>query len=201
MQNGDLPDHVLVALRRIIRATDLHSRKLGKKTGLTTPQLVIIQAVGNLKDPTVSDIAKAVSLSLATVTTILNRLERNGIVNRARSSVDRRMVFVTLTEEGQSLKSSAPKPLQDSFVDRFTRLESWEQHLIVASLERVATMMDADDLDAKFSIWTHEADDLDAESLIWTHDIDDLDAEILIWTHDVDDLDAESLIWTQDIYD
>ena len=40
MQNGDLPDHVLVALRRIIRATDLHSRKLGKKTGLTTPQLV-----------------------------------------------------------------------------------------------------------------------------------------------------------------
>ena len=148
MQKGDLPDHVLVALRRIIRATDLHSRKLGKKTGLTTPQLVIIQAVGDLKDPTVSDIAKAVSLSLATVTTILNRLERNGVVNRARSSVDRRRVIVTLTEEGQSLKGSAPKPLQDSFVDRFTRLESWEQHLIVASLERVATMMDADDLDA-----------------------------------------------------
>jgi len=148
MQNGDLPDHVLVALRRIIRATDLHSRKLGKKTGLTTPQLVIIQAVGDLKDPTVSDIAKAVSLSLATVTTILNRLERNGIVNRARSSVDRRRVIVTLTEEGHGLKSSAPKPLQDSFVDRFTRLESWEQHLIVASLERVAAMMDADDLDA-----------------------------------------------------
>jgi len=146
MQKGDLPDHVLVALRRIIRATDLHSRKLGKKTGLTTPQLVIIQAVGDLKNPTVSDVAKAVSLSLATVTTILNRLERNGIVNRARSSIDRRRVIVTLTEEGQSLKSSAPKPLQDSFVDRFSRLESWEQHLIVASLERVATMMDADDL-------------------------------------------------------
>ena len=148
MQKGDLPDHVLVALRRIIRATDLHSRQLGKKTGLTTPQLVIIQAVGDLKDPTVSDIAKAVSLSLATVTTILNRLERNGVINRARSSVDRRRVIVTLTEEGQGLKRSAPKPLQDSFVDRFTSLESWEQHLIVASLERVAAMMDADDLDA-----------------------------------------------------
>jgi DNA-binding MarR family transcriptional regulator len=148
MQSMDLPDHVLVALRRIIRATDLHSRKLGKKTGLTTPQLVIIKAVGDLKDPTVSDIAKAVSLSLATVTTILNRLERNGLVNRVRSSVDRRRVIVTLTEAGQTLKSSAPKPLQDSFVDRFSRLASWEQHSIVASLERVAAMMDADDLDA-----------------------------------------------------
>lgn len=148
MSTAELPDHVLVALRRIIRATDLHSRKLGKKTGLTTPQLVIIQAIGRLKDPTVSDIAKAVSLSLATVTTILNRLERNGIVNRARSAIDRRRVIVTLTEEGQNLRASAPKPLQDSFVAKFSDLETWEKHSIVAALERVATMMDADELDA-----------------------------------------------------
>lgn len=144
----DLQDQVLVSLRRIIRATDLHSRKLGKRTGLTTPQLVIIQAIGQLKDPTVSDVAKAVSLSLATVTTILNRLESNDLVNRERSRVDRRRVIVTLTERGEAMRASAPKPLQDSFVDRFSKLESWEQHQIVAALERVATMMDAEQLDA-----------------------------------------------------
>jgi len=144
----DLQDEVLVSLRRIIRATDLHSRKLGKQTGLTTPQLVIIQAIGNLKEPTVSDIAKAVSLSLATVTTILNRLESNDLVHRTRSKVDRRRVIVTLTEAGENMRSQAPKPLQDRFVDRFSKLESWEQHQIVAALERVATMMDAEDLDA-----------------------------------------------------
>ncbi len=145
---SDLQDHVLVSLRRIIRATDLYSRKLGKRTGLTTPQLVVIQAIGTLRDPTVSDVAKAVSLSLATVTTILNRLEANGLVHRERSAVDRRRVIVTLTEKGEELGASAPKPLQDSFVDRFVRLESWEQHQIVAALERVATMMDAEELDA-----------------------------------------------------
>ena len=145
---ADLQDQVLVSLRRIIRATDLHSRKLGKRTGLTTPQLVIIKAIAELKDPTVSDIAKAVSLSLATVTTILNRLESNDLVHRERSSIDRRRVIVTLTEKGQVMNASAPKPLQDSFVDRFTRLENWEQHHIVAALERVATMMDAEELDA-----------------------------------------------------
>ncbi len=145
---SDLQDHVLVSLRRIIRATDLYSRKLGKRTGLTTPQLVVIQAIGALRDPTVSDVAKAVSLSLATVTTILNRLEANGLVHRERSAVDRRRVIVTLTEKGEELGASAPKPLQDSFVDRFVRLESWEQHQIVAALERVATMMDAEELDA-----------------------------------------------------
>lgn len=145
---SDLQDQVLVSLRRIIRATDLHSRKLGKHTGLTTPQLVIIQAIGNLRDPTVSDIAKAVSLSLATVTTILNRLETNGLVNRERSLVDRRRVIVTLTESGEEMRAKAPKPLQDRFVDRFSKLEVWEQHQIVAALERVATMMDAEELDA-----------------------------------------------------
>ena len=145
---NDLQDHVLVSLRRIIRATDLYSRKLGKRTGLTTPQLVVIQAIGALRDPTVSDVAKAVSLSLATVTTILNRLEANGLVHRERSAVDRRRVIVTLTEKGEELGASAPKPLQDSFVDRFVRLESWEQHQIVAALGRVATMMDAEELDA-----------------------------------------------------
>lgn len=144
----DLQDQVLVSLRRIIRATDIHSRKLGKRTGLTTPQLVIITAIGDLKEPTVSDIAKAVSLSLATVTTILNRMETNGLVHRTRSSIDRRRVIVTLTPEGEAIRSSAPKPLQDQFVDRFSKLASWEQHQIVAALERVATMMDAEDLDA-----------------------------------------------------
>ena len=144
----DLQDEVLVSLRRIIRATDLHSRKLGKETGLTAPQLVIIKAVGSLTEPTVSDVAKAVSLSLATVTTILNRLETNQLVQRTRSKVDRRRVIVTLTPSGEALRLQAPKPLQDRFVDRFTKLESWEQHHIVAALERVATMMDAEDLDA-----------------------------------------------------
>ena len=80
---SDLEDQVLTSLRRIIRATHLHSRKLEKQTGLTTPQLVIIQTVSALYDPTVSAIAHAASLSLATVTTILNRLERNGLVMRS----------------------------------------------------------------------------------------------------------------------
>ena len=78
MHNDDLPDHVLVALRRIIRATDLHWQA-GQKTGLTTPQLVIIQA-SQFKRPDRPDIAKAVSLSH-------NRyhhqsIERKGVINR-----------------------------------------------------------------------------------------------------------------------
>ena len=75
-------------------------------------------------------------------------LQSNGLVNRERSQIDRRRVIVTLTDAGRERLVQAPKPLQDSFVDRFSRLDNWEQHQIVAALERVATMMDAEQLDA-----------------------------------------------------
>ena len=145
---NELEDHVLIALRRIIRATDLHSRALGKETGLTTPQLVVIRAVREMSAPTVSDVARAVSLSQATVTTILQRLETKGLVKRERSRTDRRAVIVQLTSAGKTLWKNAPEPLQYSFTERFKALASWEQHSIVAALERVAAMMDAQQLDA-----------------------------------------------------
>ncbi|MEE4144880.1 MAG: MarR family transcriptional regulator [Halieaceae bacterium] len=145
---NELEDHVLIALRRIIRATDLHSRALGKDTGLTTPQLVVIRAVREMNAPTVSAVARAVSLSQATVTTILKRLEAKGLIKRERSRADRRAVNVQLTAAGRSLWKTAPEPLQYSFTGRFKKLASWEQHSIVAALERVAGMMDAQELDA-----------------------------------------------------
>jgi DNA-binding MarR family transcriptional regulator len=145
---NELQDQVLIALRRIIRATDLHSRALDKETGLTTPQLMVIRAIREMDKPTVTAIARTVSLSQATVTTILNRLESKGLLTRQRDKIDRRAVNLRLTKAGNTMWKDAPEPLQYSFTERFSILASWEQHAIVATLERVATMMDAQTLDA-----------------------------------------------------
>jgi DNA-binding MarR family transcriptional regulator len=82
------------------------------------------------------------------VTTILNRLEGKGLLVRERSSADRRAVNLRLTAAGKTLWKSAPEPLQYRFTQRFSALQGWEQHSIVAALERVASMMDAQALDA-----------------------------------------------------
>lgn len=55
---------------------------------------------------------------------------------------------VYLTKQGQTLLETAPEPLQDRFAARFQALENWEQHQLAASLERIANMMDAEELDA-----------------------------------------------------
>ncbi len=141
-------DEVLVALRRIIRATDLHSRQLSKIAGLTAPQLLILQLLRQHTELTVGEVAQRVSLSQATVTTIIDRLEKRGFVKRERGSADKRKVYVYLTPEADAVLLNAPKPLQESFVQQYQDLHDWEQTMILSSLERVAYMMDAQHIDA-----------------------------------------------------
>jgi DNA-binding MarR family transcriptional regulator len=57
-------------------------------------------------------------------------------------------VHVALTDAGREVLAAAPKPLQESFSARFEALPRWEQYQLVSVLERVAAMMDAEDLDA-----------------------------------------------------
>ena len=144
----NLGDDVLVSLRRILRATSMHSRQLRRSVGLSTPQLLVLQTADEQQRPTASEIARAVSLSQATITTILNELEKRGLLLRERSEEDRRRVHVSLTSQGREVLNAAPTALQDSFAARFAALPRWEQHQLLSVLERVAVMMDAEDLDA-----------------------------------------------------
>lgn len=130
-----------------MRATDLHSKNLKKRTGLTTPQLVVLLALerGEL---TVGTVAERVSLSVATVTAILDRLERQVLVGRRRSEEDRRRVYAYLTPIGQDRLKNAPTALQHEFVDAFNALEDWEQNYITAAFQRVARMMNAEAIEA-----------------------------------------------------
>ncbi|WP_416308594.1 MarR family winged helix-turn-helix transcriptional regulator [Neptunicella sp. SCSIO 80796] len=141
-------DELLVSLRRIIRAIDLYSKKLSKESGLTTPQLIVMQEIALAKGIMVKQIADNINLSSATVTTILDRLEARNYLVRKRSTEDKRKVSIYLTEQGHTALENAPKPLQAHFIDRFEALEEWEQNQLVATMQRIAKMMDASDLDA-----------------------------------------------------
>ncbi len=145
---GSSLDDVLIALRRIMRAVDLHSRSLIQRYGLTGPQLVILREISRLGEVSGSELAKSVSLSLPTVTGILSRLEKRGLVSRRRSEIDKRRVMVRPTSDAFELLATAPPPLQESFAKQFENLEDWEKSQLLASLQRVVSMMEARELDA-----------------------------------------------------
>lgn len=147
-QPSPFSDQVLVALRKIIRATDLHSRKLLRQFGLTGPQLVSLREIAARGELSGSSLAKAISVSLPTATGIVARLESRGLVLRRRSSSDRRQMLVSITEAGKHVLETAPPPLQETFTDQLEALPDWEQTQILSVLQRVVAMMEAEELDA-----------------------------------------------------
>ncbi len=139
---------LLINLRKITQAIDLHSKFLSKNFGLTGPQLVILQELSNHESVSVSELAKLISLSQATVTDIVTRLEKRELLTKKRSEVDKRRVMIFLTGKGRELLDKAPSPLQDKFIESFYVLEDWEQLMIISSMSRIVSMMSAERIDA-----------------------------------------------------
>lgn len=135
-------EELFSSVRRIMRAFDLHSKTLLKDVGLTGPQLMILSTVTKSGRITVTEIAKQVSLSQATVTNVLTRLERQGLVTRTRDDVDKRKVDIEATEKTKEILEGGPGLLQWDFYERFSQIKDWEQSLLVYAVQRLADMME-----------------------------------------------------------
>ena len=101
-------DEVLIALRQIIRAIDMHSKRLIKEAGLTSPQLLLLKGIDELGQISMRQLADHTNMSQATATTIMDRLESRQLVQRIRSETDKRKVHATLTDAGRALLAQAP---------------------------------------------------------------------------------------------
>jgi DNA-binding MarR family transcriptional regulator len=148
VRSESMAGEVLTSIRRIIRAIELHSRFLVDRYGLTGPQLAVLLELSRHDGVSVSRLSRGVHLSQATVTGILDRLEKRRLIVRERSSDDKRRVLVHLSREGAELLEQAPPALQESFLAQFRKLADWEQTQILSSLQRVVAMMEARHLDA-----------------------------------------------------
>ncbi|MFI4860519.1 MAG: MarR family winged helix-turn-helix transcriptional regulator [Phycisphaerales bacterium JB063] len=141
-------EQIIASLRRIIRAVDLHSRKLMEHSGMTGPQLAALQEIHRQGTVSAGEVARAIHLSQGTVTGILGRLEARGYITRERSETDRRSTVIRMTSAGNAVLAQAPSLLQDSFLHRLEQLEPWERTQILSTLQRVAHLMEAQGIDA-----------------------------------------------------
>jgi DNA-binding MarR family transcriptional regulator len=141
---------VLRSIRRIVRAITLRSKALSRETGLTVPQLLCLRVVAAREDepPTLADLAREVELSPATITGIVDRLQRAGLVARLRSQADRRKIRVVLTEEGRTRCETLPDVLHERVVARLAALPPADRARLEAALEEVVGLLEAAELDA-----------------------------------------------------
>lgn len=109
----------------------LRSRDYGRPGELTHAQLRAIAALGREKEMTVGAIARSAELTPATVTQLIDHLEAAEIVQRVRSTEDRRVCNVSLTPAGWSLLE-----------EKLSRWQArWERELAEVSDAELATAM------------------------------------------------------------
>ena len=138
----DLEEQIVQSLRRITRAIDVHSRELSREYELTWPQLAALRELERLGKCPVGRLAAEMYVGAPTVTGIVDRLERDGLVKRFRTEGDRRKVLVGLTREGQQLLARKPSLLNDSLRKGLSRLSERERKQMRTTLDRLAEMMD-----------------------------------------------------------
>jgi DNA-binding MarR family transcriptional regulator len=102
-----LDDQVCFALYAASRAVTGLYRPLLDELNLTYPQYLVMMVLWEHGSSQVKDLGTALSLDSGTLSPLLKRLEKLGLVRRERRSEDERSVRITLTGEGAALKDKA----------------------------------------------------------------------------------------------
>jgi DNA-binding MarR family transcriptional regulator len=133
-------------LRRVFQVVNEQSKKAEKETGLTGPQLWAIKTIAQEAPIMVSEIARSMYLHPATVVGILDRLEKQGLVARIRSTEDRRVVRVELTGQGRALVKKAPEVAQGLLVAGLEKLGTHRLKNIAQALDQMAGILGAQNI-------------------------------------------------------
>ena len=109
--------------------------------GLTVPQMFVLRILGTENDLSISELSKRVGLTNSTVSGIVDRLEKEGYVQRQRDEKDRRVVYVKLTEKSRKLKQQIPVFKHDYFGSWIKELEHEKVEQIIESLSILARVL------------------------------------------------------------
>ena len=87
----------------LAHALDVRSKRMARELGVTGPQRLVIRLVGQSPSATASQIATTLGMHPSTLTGILGRLQRQGLLERTIDTADRRRSRFTLTATGTSI--------------------------------------------------------------------------------------------------
>jgi DNA-binding MarR family transcriptional regulator len=100
-------DQMCFALYAASRAVTALYRPLLDELGLTYPQYLVLLVLWTEGPSQVKDIGAALALDYGTLSPLIKRLEKAGLVTRRRRAEDERSVQVVLTEDGSALREKA----------------------------------------------------------------------------------------------
>jgi len=128
-----------IKLRRAINALSLRESREIRKAGLTESQFGALEALFHLGPLCQRELADKVLKSAGNMTTVVDNLERRGLVERRREGDDRRVVTVYLTTSGEKLIREVFPRVVGVLVHAFSALTASDQDQLAALCRRLGT--------------------------------------------------------------
>jgi len=141
---------IVQSFRKIFKYIQQYSEEVLKEFGVTGPQLWLLKTLHDDNGTPVSELSQKMFLHISTVSSIINRLEEKGLIERKRTKTDRRKVFIHLTDRGEELIVKAPEPAQGKLLHGLQKLSSEEVLGLYKSLEKIVQLMEVDRIKVKF---------------------------------------------------
>ena len=89
------------------------TKDVAREHGLTGPQVTVLKLLEGVGDLSLSELSERIQARNSTITGIVDRMQRDGLVVRRRSERDRRVIEIVLTPRGQELARAIPvQPMQ-----------------------------------------------------------------------------------------
>ncbi len=133
---------IIRSLRQMTQYLDKHSRQLLKHQDITVPQVMCLNELMEKGALTVAVLAASIHLSPSTMVGIIDRLEKKKLVTRVRSNVDRRAVFIEVTEKGRKFITASPHLLYNKLNETLQRLSEENKIQVANALDLLILQME-----------------------------------------------------------
>jgi DNA-binding MarR family transcriptional regulator len=131
-------DQVLESLVYLYTESRRITKELARRADLTGPQLTVLKLLEGVGDMSLSELSDRIRAQNSTVTGIIDRMEREGLVVRMRSTEDRRVVHIRLTDKGAKIADEIAVEPMEIFRSALESLTAGEMRELIKLLTKIA---------------------------------------------------------------
>lgn len=135
-------DQTLTFMRtlwQLEHALERASKRMEDRLGVTGPQRLALRVIGVMPDIGPAELAAALHLHPSTITGVIQRLARRGLITRTQHPEDGRRVHLRVTRAGARLnRPSAPGTVEQAVARALRRTARRERTVTMAVLDRLA---------------------------------------------------------------
>jgi len=116
-----------------------------EKMDLTPHQFIALKIIANTDDCTMSNLSKNLGVTMGNMTTMIDRLIKEGHVAREQGPNDRRVVIVKLTNKGKYIVAKATKKRQNMLLNVLKKLSNNDIETMLKLIEKIVANQEPQD--------------------------------------------------------